>query len=136
MKKIFYTCFLLLFLLSYAGISFSKQDNKQISREAFTTAEQMPTFPGGKSALNKYIERHLRYPEKAMKNALEGKVVLRFIVGADGTVSNIEVVKRLSTECDEEAVSVIEKMPKWDPGMQNGAFVSVYYTLPITFAMH
>jgi protein TonB len=136
MKKIFYTCFLLLFLLSYAGISFSKQDNKQISREAFTTAEQMPTFPGGKNALTKYIKRHLQYPEKAMKNAVEGKVVLRFIVGADGTVSNIEVVQSLNAECDKEALSVIERMPKWDPGMQNGAFVSVYYTLPITFAMH
>jgi protein TonB len=127
---------LLSFLLLYAGISFSQQDKKDIPREVFTTAEQMPSFPGGKNALNKYIQKHLRYPEKSMKHAAQGKVVLRFIVEPDGSITHAEVLRGMDSECDKVALKAIQEMPKWDPGMQHGVFVAVYYTLPITFAMH
>jgi len=136
MKRTSCTFLLLLFLLLCAGISFSRQTQEALPRKVFTAVEQMPTFPGGKDALNKYIRKHLKYPKAAMKNAVEGKVVLRFIVEADGSISNVEVIRGIDGDCDHEAIRVVEEMPKWDPGMQNGVFVATYYTLPITFAMH
>jgi len=134
MKYTFWRYAVCLFLLSQAGFSFSQESRKQ-SREVYTTATQMASFPGGKDALNRYINKHLRYPKTAMKNAVQGKVVIRFIVEADGSITNAKVVRSLHAECDKEALKVIKEMPKWDPGMQNGRFVAVYYNLPITFAM-
>lgn len=124
-----------LFLLLYAGISFSKQESKKDTAEIYTTAEQMPSFPGGKDALSKYIRKQLHYPKTAMKNGVQGKVVVRFVVEKDGSITNANIISSLGPDCDKEALRVINAMPKWDPGMQNGVFVAVYYNLPITFAM-
>lgn len=125
-----------IFLLLQAGISFSRQvETDTATRSVYTSAEQMPTFPGGHDALSKYISKHLRYPKQAMKDAVQGKVLIRFIVEADGSISGAAVLKGLDAACDAEALRVIKAMPKWDPGMQNGSFVAVYYNLPITFAM-
>ena len=128
-------CFLA-FLLAYGGTAFSQEANGGMQRQVFTTVDQMPSFPGGKNALNKYIRKNLRYPAKSMKKAMEGKVVVRFIVEPDGSLTNAEVIRSMSPECDKAALNAIEKMPKWDPGMEKGVFVASYYTLPITFAMH
>ena len=91
----------------------------------------MPSFPGGEGDLNKYINKHLKYPEKVM----QGKVIVRFIVEPDGHISNAKIMKSLNAACDQAALKVINNMPPWDPGMQNGTFVAVYYNLPITFAL-
>lgn len=134
MRYAFWKYGICLFLLSQAGISFAQQ-SKSEQGNIYTAAEQMPSFPGGKDALNKYIRKHLRYPKAAMKNATQGKVVVRFVVEADGSISHATIVRSLDAACDKEALRVIREMPKWDPGMQNGHFVAVYYNLPITFAM-
>lgn len=135
MKHIILKYGICLFLLSQAGICFSKQESKKDTATVYTTAEQMPSFPGGKDAMSKYIRKHLRYPKTAMKNAVHGKVVVRFVVEKDGSITNATIINSLDPDCDKEALRVINAMPKWDPGMQNGAFVAVYYNLPITFAM-
>jgi protein TonB len=127
---------LLACLLSFAVPSFSQEADKGVQRQVFTTVEQMPSFPGGKNALNKYIKKNLRYPAKSMKHATEGKIVVRFIVEPDGSLTNIEIIRSMNPECDKAALKAVEKMPKWDPGMEKGVFVASYYTLPITFAMH
>jgi periplasmic protein TonB len=133
MKHLLLKYGLCLLLLLYAGFSFSQE--KKAPSEVYTIAEQMPSFPGGKGALSKYISKHLRYPESAMKNAVHGKVVVRFIVAADGSIAHPEILSSLDADCDKEALRVVSEIPKWDPGMQNGNFVAVYYNLPITFAM-
>jgi protein TonB len=135
MKWLLFKYGLCLFLLLQAGICFSQQEVKKQSAEVYTTAEQMPSFPGGKDAMSKYIRKHLRYPNSAMKNAVHGKVVVRFVVEADGSITHTEIISGLDGDCDKEALRVVSEMPKWDPGMQNGNFVAVYYNLPITFAM-
>ncbi len=99
----------------------------------FVSVEQMPEFPGGSSAMQKYISDHLHYPRNAKANGIGGRVVLRFVVEADGSIADAEVVRKLDPECDREALSVIKSMPKWKPGKQNGRNVAVYYTLPINF---
>lgn len=101
--------------------------------QVFEVVEQMPQFPGGAAALMKFIGEHLKYPQVAVENGVQGRVTCRFVVGQDGTVSNVEILKPLDPHCDKEAVRVILSMPRWIPGRQNGKAVSVRYTVPITF---
>ena len=136
MKAVLHKYVFILLLVAFAINSSAQKVVKEVSREVFTVAEQMPSFPGGKDALNKYIRKHLRYPAKAMKDAEEGRVILRFIIEPDGQLTHATVIQSMNPECDKAALSIVQKMPKWDPAMQNGVFVAAYYTLPITFAMH
>lgn len=128
-------CCLLLFLLSYAGISFARKQEHKIPRQIFTTAEQMPEFPGGKEALNRFLAKHLKYPKNACKNKIEGRVVARFVVETDGRISNVEIEHSVDADCDKETLRVIAKMPKWNPGRQHGVAAAIYYSLPVTFQL-
>jgi protein TonB len=97
--------------------------------------EQMPNFPGGEEKLLKFISKNLIYPENAKKEKIEGRVICRFIVNRDGSVSDIKVVRSLDTSCDTEAIKVLKLLPKFIPGKQNGKNVRVWYTIPITFKL-
>lgn len=123
------------FLLFSAGISFAQEGKSNIPRQVFTFVEQAPGFPGGPGVLKQFLARHIRYPKSAYKNDIEGKVVVRFIVEADGSISDPEIMQALDPDCDKETLRVIRKMPKWNPGRQNGAFVATYYQLPVTFSL-
>ncbi len=101
----------------------------------FVSVEQMPQFPGGDAELMKFIGGNLKYPTIAAENGIEGRVVIRFVVGKDGDVSDVQVVRSLDPSCDKEAVRVVKTMPKWVPGKQNGRSVPVYYTLPVLFKL-
>ena len=101
----------------------------------FVSVEQMPQFPGGDAELMKFIGSNLKYPTIAAENGIEGRVVIRFVVGKDGNVSDVQVVRSLDPSCDKEAVRVVKTMPKWVPGKQNGRNVPVYYTLPVLFKL-
>jgi protein TonB len=98
----------------------------------FITVEQPPVFSEN---LLKWLGEHIKYPAVAIERGIQGKVVLRFVVGPDGSVGNVEVLKSLDPSCDKEAVRVVKSMPKWIPGRQNGNAVHVYYTLPVTFKL-
>ena len=93
--------------------------------------EQMPQFPGGEDALYKFIRLNLKYP--VSEPQLQGKVICRFIVNADGSVSNPEIIRSLDPEYDKEAIRIVSSFPKFIPGKQNGKNVRIYYTLPIPF---
>lgn len=101
--------------------------------EPFVSVEQMPQFPGGDAELMRFIGSNLKYPTIAAENGIGGRVVIRFVVGKDGRVSDIQVVRPLDPSCDKEAIRVVKSMLNWIPGMQNGRNVPVYYTLPILF---
>lgn len=96
-------------------------------------AEQMPVFPGGTTALMKHIAAHLRYPTISLENGVEGRVTCQFVVDSDGRVTDIVVLRSLDPYCDKEAIRVIQSLPRWEPGRQNGRSVAVKYTLPIVF---
>jgi TonB family protein len=85
--------------------------------------------------LMKYISMNVHYPEAAMKTGTQGRVLVRFIIEEDGTVSDAKVVQRVSDELDAEALRVVSAMPKWTPGRQNGQPVRVKYTMPVTFRL-
>ena len=98
--------------------------------------EKMPGFPGGDDALLEYITKHVNYPQQALDNNVQGKVVVAFVVGKDGKVSDVHVkkgIKPADLGCDAEAVRVVKTLPNFSPGMQNGKPVKVAYSVPITF---
>lgn len=97
--------------------------------------EVMPQFPGGNSDLMRYLGANIKYPTIAAENDIEGRVVLKFVVGKDGNISDIQVIRSLDPSCDREAIRVVKSMPKWIPGMQNGYPVAVYFTLPVLFKL-
>ncbi len=102
----------------------------------FITVEQMPMFPGGEKAMQEYIGNNLKYPEEAQKAGVQGgRVTIRFIVGADGSISDVNIIRGISPEADAEAARVIKAMPNWTPGKQNGQDVPVYFTLPIVYRL-
>lgn len=98
--------------------------------------EQMPEFPGGPDALQKYLRDHLRYPDDARESGAEGRVGIEFVVSEDGSISNVKVVRSAgNSSLDAEAMRVVKGMPHWKPGRQQGRAVPVYYTLPISFKL-
>lgn len=102
-----------------------------------TFAEVMPEFEGGQKALMKYLAKHIKYPSVAIENQIEGTVFVEFIVNEDGNVSSPRVVRgNLGGGCEEEALRVIGKLPKWKAGKQNGKAVKVRYTVPVKFQLN
>ena len=101
----------------------------------YSSAEQMPQFPGGEAALMKYIQSHIQYPPTAAKNHVQGRVIVQFVVWKDGRVSEVNVVRSVDNDLDREAVRVCKTLPKFTPGRQNGKVVDVWYTVPVTFKL-
>ena len=101
----------------------------------FQVVEEMPQFPGGLGEAMKFLAKNIKYPVEAQQAKIEGRVIVRFVVGRDGSVSNVEVVRGVSPELDAEAVRVVSLMPKWIPGKQRGKAVAVKYTMPIMFRL-
>ncbi|WP_245326332.1 energy transducer TonB [Hymenobacter wooponensis] len=113
----------------------TKAVEEVVESKPYTYVEQMPVFPGGTEALLAYIGKNIKYPAMALRNQVEGRVFIKFVVGADGSVTNAEVQKGIGAGCDEESLRVIKNLPKFTPGKQNGRAVPVYYTVPVTFAI-
>ena len=106
-----------------------EEDNIHIS------VEKMPEFPGGKEAFGRFLSRNLKYPLLAQENGIEGRVVCRFVVNKDGSISDIEVVKGVEESLDQEVIRVLKLMPKWIPGRQGGKVVRVKFTQGIRFKL-
>jgi protein TonB len=104
--------------------------------EAFAQVEEMPMFPGGDTMLLKFISNNTVYPKDAKEKNISGRVVVRFIVEKDGSVSNAEIIRGVNPSLDAESVRVVSSLPKFEkPGKQGGQAVRVYYMVPITFAL-
>jgi TonB family protein len=101
----------------------------------YTYVEQMPVPPGGIQITLQHIQNHLHYPAQALEKRVEGRVFVGFVVDATGQVQQARVLKGLGFGCDEEALRIIQQMPAWTPGKQNGRAVSVAYTLPVIFRL-
>jgi protein TonB len=96
-------------------------------------AEVDPEFPGGESAMIKFIQENVTYPEMSREMGEQGTVYVQFVVNTDGSIQNVKVLKGVSELLDKEAVRVIKKMPNWSPGKQNGEPIRVRYQIPINF---
>lgn len=113
----------------------SDENKEQIVDEVFVVVEEVPAFPGGESALMKFLNDNIKYPEEAQKKGAEGRVICQFVVEKDGSLSEVNVIRSADPLLDAEAVRVIESMPKWKPGKQRGQYVRVKYTLPVLFRL-
>ena len=108
---------------------------KDEETKVFDVVEQMPSFPGGPSALMQYLSSNIKYPVVAEENGVQGRVVCTFVVERDGSITDVRVIKSVDPSLDKEAVRVVKSMPKWIPGKQNGSAVRVKYTVPVTFRL-
>ena len=97
--------------------------------------EQKPEFPGGEAAMYKWLGDNINYPPVASEEGVQGRVVVEFVVGKDGSITNVRVVRPRHPALDKEALRVVKAMPKWVPGRNNGQPVKVTYTLPVTFRL-
>lgn len=97
--------------------------------------QKMPSFPGGEAELQKFLRDNINYPAIARENNIQGTAALSFVVGKDGTISNVTILKDPGGGCGKEAVRVVNSMPKWAPGEANGNPVKVKFTLPVRFRL-
>ncbi len=128
--------FLLFAICASPTIMKAQSDNTTDTINFITLIKPSPQFPGGEEKLQEYIEANLRYPSEAVKDSVTGRVYVRFIVKADGSITNVEVMKHLHPILDAEAVRVIENMPKWKPGKEGNKYVNTALVLPIRFELN
>jgi len=118
------------------SVDTDKNESAIIEDEVFLVVEVAPEFPGGNEALLNYLGENIIYPQEALKANIQGTVYVSFIVEKNGEVSNIKVMRGIGGGCDEEAVRVVQSMPKWKPGTQRGKPVRVQFNWPVRFILH
>ncbi len=100
-----------------------------------TTIDVYPRYPGGDEARLYYLRRHVSYPKEAVDNAIQGVVMVVFVIEADGSLTNVKILQGIGGGCDEEAVRVTREMPRWNPGKRSGRPVRVMVKMPIVFGI-
>ena len=108
----------------------SSNTSQESQEKVYDVVEEMPSFPGGQLALMQYL-----YPFEAQENGVQGRVIINFVVEDDGSISHVKVAKSADPALDREAMRVVETMPKWIPGKQNGECVRVRYSVPVVFRL-
>lgn len=112
-----------------------KPDEKPIEPDHFPEVEA--EFPGGMLALTAFIQKNLEYPQSGIEIGAQGKCYLRFVVGEDGSISSVQILRGVHgcSDCDKEAVRVLKSMPRWKPGKSKGRDIPSYFDLPINFSL-
>ncbi|HPE57713.1 MAG TPA: energy transducer TonB [Bacteroidales bacterium] len=111
-------------------------DEEEEEAQIFTVVESMPGFPGGETAMKRYLAENIQYPQMARESGIQGRVFVTFVVEKDGNVTDVRVLRGIGGGCDEEAIRVIKNMPRWDPGKQRGKPVRVQFNMPIMFKLN
>lgn len=122
-----------LIILFIVTASFSAKPQSIADTTVFTFVELMPRYPGGDYSMHHFISRMLQYPDAAIENNITGKVYVSVTIEADGSLSNIKVLKGIGSGCDEEALRIVSLMPPWNPGVHDEKNVRVSTTIPIVF---
>ena len=125
---------LMMLVLLFSFMTSTAQTKK--NDMVFDVVEVMPQFPGGQIAMLKYIMENIKYPEQAMKEGIQGRVAVSFIVEKDGSISDVKPILSVHPLLNKEAVRVVESMPKWSPGKQNGKPVRVRFNVPVMFKLN
>lgn len=116
---------------AYAAMPASQPEN---SEDIYSAVEEMPKYPGGEAEMMKFVASHLKYPEEAIAQNVQGRIIVRFVVTSTGKIGNVEIV-RGNDLLNQAAIDVVKAMPDFKPGKKNGKPVSVWYALPITFRL-
>ncbi|MDR3273302.1 MAG: TonB family protein [Flavobacteriaceae bacterium] len=105
--------------------------------DVYSAVDVDASFPGGTDALRNYVSAQMEYPEKALKNGTQGRVLIKFVVEKDGAMSGFKVVKGIGDGCEEEVIRILKKInKKWIPAQINGTTVRTYFTLPVAFKLN
>jgi protein TonB len=125
-------------LLGFAGMAFAQDQAARPAASASPDSvriivETMPEFPGGIKGLSNFLSQHLKYPKQARRAGVQGTVRVDFVVDEQGHPANVLVSQGIGYGCDEEAIRVVQLMPTWKPGTQDGKPVAVQFSLPINF---
>ena len=118
-----------------AGGDAPQQKQKEEEAPIHTVVEQPAQFPGGEAALLAYVAKNIKYPAIAVEQEIQGTVQLRFVVEANGSIGDVQVVKSLESHCDKEAVRVVKSLPRFIPGKQQGRPVRVWFNLPVRYSI-
>jgi protein TonB len=136
--RIVFTC-LLIYVISLnanaQGIPPLSSQEDHNDKNIYTVVEEMPAFPGGDRGLVAYLAENIKYPPVAIEAGVTGTVFITFVIGKDGKVENVKVLRGIGGGCDDEAVRVVSNMPAWLPGKQRGQPVMVQFNLPIKFSL-
>jgi periplasmic protein TonB len=119
-----------------AGLGFVESPTLPKDDEVYDFVNKPPSFPGGEADLLRFLAKNIEYPTLAKENNVQGLVVLTFVVGKDGSISDVAVVREIGGSCGKEAVRVVKSMPRWIPGEANGHPVKVRFTLPVRFKLN
>lgn len=111
------------------------EEEEIVEAEIFKVVEEMPEFPGGAAKMLEYIQKNIKYPMMARESDIQGRVFVSFVVEPDGSISNVGILRGIGGGCDEEALRVVQSMPKWKPGKQRGSAVRCSFTVPIIFKL-
>jgi len=111
------------------------EDIETEEAEIFMVVEQMPEFPGGQAKLQAFLAENITFPETAKESGIQGTVYVTFIVRKDGRISDVKILRGIGGGCDEEALRVVKKMPRWKPGTQSGKNIDVQFNIPIVFKL-
>lgn len=128
MKRLLFLIFISLF-----SINAYSQADEPADTTVYSMVTEMPMFPGGKEAMHKYILKNVKYPKKAKKEAIYGKVYVNFVILPTGKIGKVWVAKGIREEFDKEAIRVIKGLPEFMPGKRKGKPVNVRYTLAVPF---
>lgn len=112
-----------------------REVTKAEDRNIYDNVDQIPSFPSGQRAMISWINRNLRYPAAAAENGVQGTVVCSFVVERDGSITNVQVKQGIDPSLNKEAVRVLNQMPRWTPGRNNGSTVRVRCTVPVNFSL-
>ncbi len=112
-----------------------EEPEEEVAETIFMVVEDEAEFPGGAKAWGKFLKKNFRYPRQAQRMGIEGKVFLSFVVDKDGAISDIAVARGIGGGCDEEAIRVLSKSPKWKPGRQRGVAVKSRMAIQIAFQL-
>lgn len=112
-----------------------EEDELDKEEEIFVFVEDQPGYPGGDAARIKYLQENIKYPEIAKESGVQGTVYVTFVVEKDGKITSVKILRGIGGGCDEEAVRVIKRMPRWKPGKQRGRSVRVQFNMPVRFVL-
>lgn len=135
LKAITVAAMVILSLAFFSLTAYGQKSQKGMTDGAYQQVDVMPVFPGGDVGLLKYIADSTHYPKEAKEKGIQGKVITRFMVRKDGSVSDVSVLKGASPLLDNEAIRVVKTLPKFTPGILKGKTVPVWFMVPITFTL-
>ncbi len=117
------------------GIIESKEPAGNDEPKELFDLQKLPSFPGGETEMLRYLAKNIHYPDIAKETNIQGTVVLSFVIGKDGSINDVAILRELGGGCSKEAVRVLKTMPKWTPGEANGHAVKVRFTIPVRFSL-